>query len=51
MRIDRNGMRATVKIGRKKGECRTRYAKVGGESGEKNIMDGPRRTGMKDIIQ
>src|SRR6267154_246493 len=38
MRIDRNGIRAIVKIERKKGECRTRYAKVGGESGEKNMM-------------
>src|SRR6267154_1717478 len=38
MRIDRNGMRAIVKIGRKKRECRIRYAKVGGESGKKNMM-------------
>ena len=38
MRIDRNRMRAIVTIGRKKGECGTRYAKVGGESGKKNMM-------------
>src|SRR6267154_686073 len=38
MRIDRNRMRAVVEIGRKEGECRTGYAKVGGESGEKNMM-------------
>ena len=27
-----------MEIGRKEGECRTGYAKVGGESGEKNMM-------------
>src|SRR6267154_520202 len=38
MRIDRNRMSAVVEIGRKEGECRTGYAKVGSESGEKNMM-------------
>src|SRR6267154_2419385 len=38
MRSDRNRMRAVVEIGRKERECRTGYVKVGGESGEKNMM-------------
>src|SRR6267154_1719182 len=38
MGIDRNRMSAVVEIGRNEGECRTGYAKVGGESGEKNVM-------------
>src|SRR6267154_1438597 len=40
MRIDRNRMRAVVEIGRKEGECRTGYAKVGGESGENMMIYG-----------
>ena len=38
MGIDRNRMSAVVEIGRNEGECRTGYAKVGGESGEKKMM-------------
>src|SRR6267154_2008591 len=38
MRIDRNRMSAVVEVGRNEREFRTGYAKVGGQSGEKNMM-------------
>ena len=50
MGIDRNRMRAIVKIGRNKGESRTRYTKVRGESGEKHIMVADSNHGESQLL-